>query len=127
MASDMSKSLKSGETPTTSALFYDILAANGAPTVGADGVSLGMTARVDVALAESAGGTFDAKVWWWYNDANIWVEDLSIGTIPCAASSTAGALTVPGAASRLYLEALNFAGGASARGWAIGRGSIGRF
>jgi len=128
MATDMPQSLKKGTSPATTAVFYDILVANGAPTTGTDGLTLGMTARVDVVLQESAGGKFDAKVWWFYSDAGVWVEDLAIGTIPCDANSTAGSLTVPGSASKIYLEALHFVGGASARGWIIGRGSInGRF
>ena len=128
MSSDMPNSLvKGGTTPATSAAFYDILVANGVPSDPNDGVTIGMAARVDVILAESAGGTFDAKVWWWYDVAQVWVEDLAIGVVPCAANSTAGSLTVPGAASRIYLEALNFAGGASARGWLVARGTIGRW
>lgn len=127
MATDMPSSLKKGTDPQDRALFYQILVANGAPSSPNDGITLGMAARVDVVVAETAGGTFDADVWWWYSDAQIWVQDLAIGTFSCAANSTAGSLTVPGAASKLYLQVSNFAGGAEATGWAIGRGSLGRF
>lgn len=126
MASDMPLSLVYGTDPEHRALFWNILAANGVPTTANQGVGVGMSARVDVVLSETAGGTFKANIWWWYSDAGLWVQDLAIGSISVAANSTAGTITTPSAASRLYVEALTFAGGAEASGWAIGRLSLGR-
>lgn len=121
MASDYGKSVTSG------AVFTATIAANGVPTAASQAhASLGLQARVDVVLKETAGGTYDAKLWWFYADANAWVEDLSIGTVSVSANGTSAMVTIPSAASSLYVEVLNFAGGASAEAWVIGRGTIGR-
>lgn len=124
MASDYGKSIIQGGGAVISAG----AAANGVPTTAQMAhASVGMHARIDVVLSETAGGTYDAKLWWFYADAGVWVEDLAVGTLSVAANGTAGAVTTPSAASSLYVETLNFAGGAHADAWLIGRGTLGRW
>lgn len=125
MACDMPQSLKKGTTVADRAVINAALAANAAPTVATDAmVPVGMHAKIDVVLKETAGGTFDAKVWWYYPDADSWVQDLAVGTLAVAANSTAGATLSTGTASNIYVEVLNFAAAAEANAWLIGRGAV---
>lgn len=135
MASDLPQSLVKGTTPATRALFFNMLTQNGIPTTPAQGIPTGMSANVDVLVAESAGGTFSAEVWWWYDVPEKWIRDSSIGSVTIPANGDAGAVTVPSAASLVYIRCFDpandvagqpFAGNAAASGWAIGRGVLGK-
>lgn len=120
---DYTKNMKQGGGPVLNA----VNAANTTPTTDADiMVDVGMYTHIDLILQESGGGTFDAKVWWYYADADVWVEDIAVGTLTVAANSSAGAFLTSSAATSLYVEVLNFAGGADASAWFYGRGTIGR-
>lgn len=122
MATDYPVSLVKGATVADRAVINAAAAANSAPTTAQQSmVPVGMNASIDVVLKETGGGTFDAKVWWYYPEADTWVEDLAVGTIAVAANSTSGAVLTLGAASNIYIEVLNFAGGARASAWLIGR------
>jgi len=119
-------SLKPGATAADRAIFGPIAAPNGVPALLTDGILIGPHSHVDVVLSETAGLGVSAKVWWWYQDAGVWVEDIAIGTIAVTASSTAGAVCTPSAATRIYIEITTAAGAYSVSGWAIGLGALGR-
>lgn len=121
---DYPKSLKAGATAADKAVINAAAAANSTPSGQADAMGqVNANAYIDLVLAESNGGTFDAKVWWFYAEAEQWVEDLAVGTLSVAASGTAGSVLTPSSASAIYIEVLNFAGGARASAWLIGRSS----
>lgn len=114
-------SLKAGTTAATRAVLDTVAAANSAPTVAADAhAQIGKAQQIDLVVRETAGGTFDAKLWWYYPDADTWVEDLAVGTLSCAANESAGSVLTPSGATALYVEVLNFAAGARASAWLIG-------
>lgn len=122
MATDFAMNINQ---PANGPVVDGALVANGVPAVASDAhASVGMWDHIDVVLAESGGGTFDAKVWWFYAPAGVWVEDLNVGTLSVAANGTAGATLQQSAASAVYVEVLNVAGGARCSGWLIGRGKI---
>lgn len=119
---DYPKSLKTGTTPANKAVLNAVAAANLPPVdQNSAHAQVGFNVNLNLVLSEDAGGTYDAKVWWFYADADKWVEDLAVGTISVTANGTAAAVLVPSAATAAYVEVLNFAGGARASAWFIGR------
>lgn len=129
MASDLSQSLVKGTTPATTALFFQIAAGNGAPTTADQGVPLGMWRNIDAVAKEDNGGSFKARIWWWYEAAEVWVQDATAtpaAGVAILANTTGGVVLNPGAASKVYMEVLTFGGAGHATGWIIGRGSLGR-
>lgn len=128
MASDFPQSLKKGTTDQTRAVVASVSAVNGVPGASSLMAPCGMTARIDLVLKETGGHAFTAKIWWWYSDAGVWVEDIALGSIACAANSTAGAILTPSAASGIYVQIATVSDPACvASAWLIGRGSIGRW
>ena len=80
------RSLKSGEpenTTTSRAVIFEATAANSAPTTSdKQMVGMGTFSAVDLVLqCTVGGGSFDAKVWWWYEAVGAWVLDTAIGTV----------------------------------------------
>lgn len=116
-------------TAAQKSLFTGLLAANGVPTQGdmSFGLPLGNFADIDLVLVETAGGTYDANVWWGYPDADgAWVLDAGIVPVSVAANGQARVVLQQSAASRVYVEVFGFAGAADATATIIGRGSLDR-
>lgn len=121
---DHGRSLKPADTAALRRLVAGAVAGNGAPTTSDQQMcAAGINADVDI-VADCQAGTYDFKVWYWYDHAETWVQDLSIGTAGTVSVTTAGARAVlnTSAASGIYVEVGNFAAAAAASVWAIGRG-----
>ena len=125
------RSLKSGEpenTTTSRAVIFEAAAANSAPTTSdKQMVGMGTFSAVDLVLqCTVGGGSFDAKVWWWYEAVGAWVLDTAIGTVSMTTviGTKRVAIVTPASvpcASGCYVEVLNFAGGGKASAWLVGR------
>lgn len=128
MAADMPQSLKKGANPQERAVLFEEAAVTADPTAATDQmVPVGMHARIDMIAAETGGQNCAVALWWWYADSETWVKDLTIGNLAVNANSTAGAVTVPSAASGLYVQVQACPAGGKVSAWLIGRGAIGRF
>lgn len=95
-----------------------------APTTANDGLPVASYVNLDLILIEDGGGTYDCDVWWFYADADVWVQDTTVGTISTNANTSGGAILSPSAASKVAVELFNFAGGGQATVLFIGRGSL---
>ncbi len=128
MSMDQPHSVISGVDPQARALVFAAVADNTAPTVSTDQMfPVGMNARIDIVTSETAGGTYQWTLWWWYSDAGIWVPDLTLTNVACAANSTSAGITSPSAASGAYVQVHTFAAGGEANVWGIARGTVGRW
>ncbi|MBM4345864.1 MAG: hypothetical protein FJ100_21030 [Deltaproteobacteria bacterium] len=115
-------------TTAQKALFTAVLVDNGPPVFGTNPphALVGTSTDIDIVLSETSGGTFDAELWWLYADAEVYAPDTVVGTVSVLANGTARVVTAPSAATGLFVRVTNFAGGARANAWAIGRGFLGR-
>ena len=128
-----SRTLKNGASATLRQVLDTTVAgwpvANGAPTKSSDQmVPRGMWQNID-AIAFTAVDKFDVGFWWWYESAQLWVLDTSLGT--------AGYTTIDGSkgvariaildnnksicADGLYVEVKSLVGGASPKVWLQGQ------
>lgn len=126
------RSLVNGTTANDRRVIAAAVAANSAPTASEQGISIQLFDAIDcVARCTGGGGSYDLRVWWYYNAADVWVFDDDLGTV---AVSTAGGIEVfpilnqpnSRAANAVYIEVLNFAGGGVANVWLSGRGGVQR-
>lgn len=112
-------------------LVAGVNAANGTPTANATGddmmAGMGTYEAADIiASCTGAGGSYEIRIWWWYEVAELWVLDAVIGTV--AVSTAGGPVAFPllnnpayVCAKGFYVEVLTFAGGGVASVWAAGR------
>lgn len=144
-----SRSLVTGTTAADRRVVVAVNLANGDPTSSGQGVSVQLFDAVDVvARCTGGGGSFDVKVWWWYNASETWVYDDKIGAATVdpitgivsydglvSVTTAGGAVSFPilnqpngRSANAVYIEVDNFAGGAAvtAEIWLSGRSGVHR-
>lgn len=107
-------------------------AANGAPDSAAGATpsssyhfSVGDVDAIDLFCAAPAAGTYDVRVHWFYKSSMKYTLDTIIGTVTVAAGTDKVFPILQGlkqaTADGVYIEVLNFVGGATASIWAQGK------
>ena len=126
------RSLKKGDTAAARRVIAGATAVNNAPTVSGDQmVSIGRYTSIDL-IARCTGnngladGTYKFKVWWWYEAAEQWVLDATIGTVTMTTTGgnvVRALLNSPNyrCANGLYVEVSDFANNGTANVWIAGR------
>ena len=110
------RSLKQGTTAAARARLNAATVANTNPPVGGTTVphaAFGPLAQCDLMFEETAGGTCDLEVFYFYEASGTYLRDDVIGTVPVTASTTGGIVLNPSAADGIYVALSNFAAGAS--------------
>lgn len=114
------RSLKQGNTPATTALLYQVTAANASPPVaGTDPVQagLGPLDHCDLLFSETAGGTCDLEVYYYYATPDEYVRDDTLGIISVNANSNGGVVLTPSGADGIYVSVSNFAAAGEISVW----------
>ena len=126
------RSMKAADTAALRRLIAGVAVANGVPTANATGddmmVGMGTFEAADIiANCTGAAASYEIRIWWWYEVAELWVLDAVIGTV--AVSTAGGPVAFPllnnpayVCAKGFYVEVLTFAGAAPvASVWAAAR------
>lgn len=130
---DKGTSVKPGTTVDARKLVDDAVAATPDPTTVANVMaSPGMFTEIDVICQSTgAGGSYQVRLWWWYDTCELWVLDDTVGTVNV--STAGGIMAFPilnnpnlPTANGFHIQVQTFAGGATANVWAQGRGTRGR-
>ena len=109
------RSLKQGSTSAARALIT-ATAANTNPPVGgttAPQAGFGPLEHCDLLWAETAGGTCDLEVFYYYDASSTFVRDDTIGKVSLNANDTGGIVLSPSGADGIYVALSNFAAAAS--------------
>lgn len=128
----VSRTLKNGATADLRKV-VDVAAANGTPVSTLVNrtepmVPRGVWQNID-AIVYAASDKFDVAFWWWYESAQLWVLDLSIGTAGYTTyDASKGTLRIPIldnnksiCADGLYVEVANIVGHPQAQIWLQGQ------
>ena len=124
-----SRSLKSSSAAADRAVLLNVAAANGVPTLsGQQMVPRGVWQNID-AIMFTTLTDFTVGFWWWYESAQLWVLDTSIGTSGYTKiDHTNGVVRIPIldnnksiCADGLYVEVKSFGIGAKANVWLQGQ------
>lgn len=124
-----SRSLKSSSAAADRAVLLNVDAANGVPTLsGQQMVPRGVWQNID-AIMFTTLTDFTVGFWWWYESAQLWVLDTSIGTSGYTKiDHTNGVVRIPIldnnksiCADGLYVEVKSFGAGAKANVWLQGQ------
>lgn len=124
-----SRSLKSSSAAADRAVLLNVAAANGVPTLsGQQMVPRGVWQNID-AIMFTTLTDFTVGFWWWYESAQLWVLDTSIGTSGYTKiDHTDGVVRIPIldnnksiCADGLYVEVKSFGIGAKANVWLQGQ------
>lgn len=111
-----------GSTAASRALLTAISADNGLPTLPTDGVSCSLWDQIELILKANGGTSWVARVYWFYDDAQLWTVDANIGaqtvsTLDAYGDSGSTVLVAnTSGASRVYVRAVTFTG-ATASAW----------
>lgn len=101
---------------STRQIIAALIAANGAPSVVADGFDCSSWVAILLKFVSTIGTSFDAKIWFWDDASGVWWLFTDFGTagtktVDTATNSGVYIANVPTfGQSRIYVQVLNFVG-----------------